>query len=659
MSGVMRAVVGLVVITTAGGALAAEQGEAERIRAMEKIAEAALVPPVLNTSPLPEYGYDRLDYGMTIGIERTRGGRLWACWVAGGDSPEAFFVLATSDNDGETWSDPRLVVDSHSPELPRPRSVLVGNLWTDPLGRLWLIFDQSMDMFDGRAGVWVTVCEDPDANVPVWSKPRRIWHGVTLNKPTVLSTGEWMLPISLDQRGGFGPFKGCFSELDPLRGANVFVSTDQGATWERRGGVQVPDPDWHEHMIVERRDGSLWMLARTRKGIVESASIDRGATWSEPVGSAINHPVARFYIRRLASGRLLLVKHGATIDQHEGRSQLTAWLSDDDGKSWRGGLMLDERKGISYPDGFQAPDGMIYISYDRNRATDGEILFARFTEADVLAQKLTGPKSKLRMLISRPLAREAAQKAAASKAADWKPLFNGKDLTGWHLQKDRGQHGTGGHWGVTDDGVLFGEQGPPGSGNGGFLLTDETFDEFELEVSLRPDWGPDSGIFLRTDERGGGWQVYVDHHDHGNVGHVRLETKPYSVPFRPWGFSRIDPAKPALEMAVDARTKDWPAGVYEESCSQDEWLKIWKTSDWNRLRIRCTGGELPVIETWVNDLRVCRFNAATTTHPKFDRSRALEVVEPAGSIGLQVHGGKNWKAGERVFWKDLRVRRLE
>jgi hypothetical protein len=171
MSGVMRAVVGLVVITTAGGALAAEQGEAERIRAMEKIAEAALVPPVLNTSPLPEYGYDRLDYGMTIGIERTRGGRLWACWVAGGDSPEAFFVLATSDNDGETWSDPRLVVDSHSPELPRPRSVLVGNLWTDPLGRLWLIFDQSMDMFDGRAGVWVTVCEDPDANVPVWSKP--------------------------------------------------------------------------------------------------------------------------------------------------------------------------------------------------------------------------------------------------------------------------------------------------------------------------------------------------------------------------------------------------------------------------------------------------------------------------------------------------------
>lgn len=387
-----------------------DKAVSKRIAEMEKIADLALVPPQLNTSPLPEYDYDKLDYGMTIGIERTPGGRLWACWVAGGDSPKAFFVLATSDDDGETWSKPQLVVDAHAKDLPRPRSILVGNLWTDPLGRLWLIFDQSMDMFDGRAGVWAAVCENPDAKTPTWSKPRRIWHGVTLNKPTVLSTGEWMLPISLDQRGGFGPFKGCFKELDPMRGANVFVSTDKGATWQRRGCVQFPNPNWHEHMIVEQKDGTLWMLARTAKGIMQSTSSDSGRTWSEPTVSAINHPVARFHIRRLASGRILLIKHGKTIGSHNGRSLLTAWLSDDEGKTWRGGLMLDERKGISYPDGFQAPDGTLYISYDRNRSTDGEILLARFTEQDILAGKLVGPKSRLRMLISRPLARDAAKR---------------------------------------------------------------------------------------------------------------------------------------------------------------------------------------------------------------------------------------------------------
>ena len=65
--------------------------------------------------------------------------------------------------------------------------------------------------------------------------------------------------------------------------------------------------------------------------------------------------------------------------------------------------MLDERQGVTYPDGFQAPDGTLFISYDRNRKIDGEILLARFNEDDILAGKLVSPKSKLRMLISRPL----------------------------------------------------------------------------------------------------------------------------------------------------------------------------------------------------------------------------------------------------------------
>lgn len=379
------------------------------VRAFERnvarhVADLALIPPTLNTTPLPRYDYDQLDYGMTIGIERTPKGRIWACWVAGGDSPKAFFVLAVSDDDGKTWSKPRLVVDSHSPTLPTDRSILVGNLWTDPLGRLWLFFDQSMHMFDGRAGVWAVVCDNPDADQPTWSAPVRIWHGVMLNKPTILSSGEWLLPISLDQREGFGPFKGLFKELDPLRGANVFASNDKGKTWQRRGAVKFPNPDWHEHMLVERKDGSLWMLARTRTGIMQSSSRDGGRTWAEPTEPAgIRQPNARFHIRRLASGRLLLVKHGDKIDMHEGRVQLSAWLSDDDGKTWQGGLVLDERKGVSYPDGFQAPDGTLYISYDRNRATDGEILLARFTEADILARKLVGPRSELKILISRPL----------------------------------------------------------------------------------------------------------------------------------------------------------------------------------------------------------------------------------------------------------------
>jgi len=73
--------------------------------------------PCINVNPLPRYRYDRLDYGMTIGIERTKGGRIWSCWVAGGDNEEAFFVLNTSDNNGKTWSNPRMVIDPHNVSL--------------------------------------------------------------------------------------------------------------------------------------------------------------------------------------------------------------------------------------------------------------------------------------------------------------------------------------------------------------------------------------------------------------------------------------------------------------------------------------------------------------------------------------------------------------
>ena len=381
---------------------------AHEIDLMRRIADLALVPPTLNTHPLPKYDCDQLDYGMNIGIERTPKGRLWAAWVAGEDGPKAFMVAATSDDDGANWSKPRLVINSQSPTLPIPRSVIVGNLWTDPLGRLWFFFDQTMNHFDGRGGLWAAHCENPDAEQPVWSAPRRIWHGSMLNKPLVLASGEWLLAVQLIEHAkGIGPFAGVFPELDADRGVNIFVSADQGAIWQRRGRVRFPNPDWHEPMVVERKDRSLWMLGRTTRGIVETTSRDAGRTWSEPAYPAsIQQPNARFHLRRLASGRILLIKHGDQINAHQGRVKLSAWVSEDEGQSWKGGLVLDDRPGVSYPDGFQAPDGTIYISYDRNRATDSEILLARFSEEDVLQRKLLGGKSKLHILISRPLKRK-------------------------------------------------------------------------------------------------------------------------------------------------------------------------------------------------------------------------------------------------------------
>ena len=131
-------------------------------------------------------------------------------------------------------------------------------------------------------------------------------------------------------------------------GSNVIASTDRGKTWTFLGGSDVKGRSCDEHMIVERKDGSLWMLIRTKMGIGESISTDRGKTWSKGKPDAIEHiPTARFFVRRLQSGRILLVKHSPPEGKH--RSHLTAYLSDDEGKTWQGELLVDERKGVSLP----------------------------------------------------------------------------------------------------------------------------------------------------------------------------------------------------------------------------------------------------------------------------------------------------------------------
>ncbi|MDZ4287226.1 MAG: sialidase family protein, partial [Prosthecobacter sp.] len=86
--------------------------------------DLALEPPVINIHPGPEYD-DQVRVGnMIIGIDRTLKGRLWACWVGNGDSPNGFFMLASSDDNGKSWSKPRMVIDpTDPPDAPQRRAL--------------------------------------------------------------------------------------------------------------------------------------------------------------------------------------------------------------------------------------------------------------------------------------------------------------------------------------------------------------------------------------------------------------------------------------------------------------------------------------------------------------------------------------------------------
>jgi hypothetical protein len=379
--------------------------------ATSKSADPAMQPPLLQTSPGARYADANRKFQGIPGIERARNGRLWAVWYAGDtrEGPENYVVLATSSDDGKSWSGPRLVIDP--PGFVRAFDAC---LWHDPQGRLWLFWAQAAGHWDGRGGVWAVSTSDSGSEHPRWSRPRRISDGVLMNKPIVLSNGQWSLPVAIWTKPSNLAFinnrdklnlsedqvQALTHDLGSACGANVVVSTDRGRTFAFAGHPDFPKEDNPgEHMLIERHDGSIWMLARTRYGIGSSTSTDGGHTWSLPQHAAIAHPSTRFFIRRLHSGRLLLVKHSPPNGRD--RSYLTAYLSEDDGRTWKGDLLLDERATISYPDGVESPDGKIYIVYDRDRFTAREILLATFREQDVLAGKAQSADAKLRIIVNR------------------------------------------------------------------------------------------------------------------------------------------------------------------------------------------------------------------------------------------------------------------
>lgn len=343
--------------------------------------DLALLPSHIITSPWPRHIPPTNRQGVP-GIERTAKGRLWVVYGRDVESPRNYQVAKYSDDEGRSWSEVKLMI------LPRKGvRAMSASIWIDPKERLWVFWGQSFGQQDGRFGIWAVTTEKPDAEDPEWSSPRRLGDGILLNKPTVLKNGDWLLPSSV------------WKSENSIR---VYASTDQGKTFQLRGTANVLPPEARgpdEPMIVERKDGSLWMMVRSR-GLAETVSQDGGKTWSPVKRSPIPHPTARFFLRRLQSGNLLLVKHGP-LDERTRREQLMAFVSEDEGKTWKGRLMIDEREDVTYPDGVQAPDGTISIIYDYKRTPEGVVLMATFREDDVRAGKPVSDKVRRQVEIAR------------------------------------------------------------------------------------------------------------------------------------------------------------------------------------------------------------------------------------------------------------------
>lgn len=327
-------------------------------------------------------------------ILRTPKGRLYAGWYSGGTREPSlcnYNLLVKSDDNGRSWSKPLLVIPSLKDELICCIDI---QLFLDPTQRMWIFWTRRNFHYkfddERHLSTYAAICDAPDGDVLTLTPPRFITPGFLRCQPTVLKDGRWLLCAYDFREGNYH-----YSE-----------SADNGTTWTRRTAAKrCCARNFDEPMILERKDGTLWFLARTAVGVgrlAESISTDGGASWSDSKLTGIADPSARFFLRRLNSGRVLLIKNDSRnqTQSNKERLRMTAFLSDDDGRSWQYSLLIDAGDS-SYPDAVQGDDGTIYLVHDRGRFSFREIVISRFNEDDIMAGKLICHDSFLNQIISK------------------------------------------------------------------------------------------------------------------------------------------------------------------------------------------------------------------------------------------------------------------
>jgi hypothetical protein len=211
-------------------------------------------------------------------------------------------------------------------------------------------------------------------------------------------------------------------------------------------------------------------------------------------------------------------------------------------------------------------------------------------------------------------------------------IFNGKDLTGWHVSRTN-HHGTTPDFRVID-GVLVGTQNP--TGKGGILLTDRKYKNVEVFLEIKPDWGCDGGLFLRSSEAGEAYQVTLDYLPNGGMGGIYGE--------------RLQGVQAAGAPRTADMTPEQRAAFFRERNAI--WKKAWKREEWNTVRARIEG-DVPHITVWINGEQVTDFTD-TGNHAK---DGALD-----GMLAIQMHYSdektKRWVPGGFWRWRTIAVKEL-
>jgi Domain of Unknown Function (DUF1080) len=187
--------------------------------------------------------------------------------------------------------------------------------------------------------------------------------------------------------------------------------------------------------------------------------------------------------------------------------------------------------------------------------------------------------------------------------AQWKDLFNGKDLKGWVKKNGNAEYKI-----ANNTIVGVSQLNTPNS----FLCTEQIYGDFVLELDVKVEAGLNSGIQIRS------------------------ISDPAVMAGKVHGY----------QVEIDPGDRAWSGGIFDEG--RNGWLyplsvnpkgqKAFKMGQWNKYHIEAIGNN---IKTWINGIPC---------------TNLLDPQTARGFIALQVHQIKREEqVGLTVQWKNIRI----
>lgn len=328
--------------------------------------------------------YSTANFRIPAAVVTNTGAVLLACDArlnSNADLPNKInTVLRRSTDNGSSWSQPATIMSGAGQSGFSDPSFIIDR----QTGKIFLFANYGADGVGikssqpgfGSNTIHTMVCTSTDDGLS-WSAPRDItpqvkeqaWsammaspgHGIQLRNG-VLAHGAYYLKNGVSY-------------------AYVFYSTDHGDTWQKS---KCASSLAGENVIAELRDSAILMNMRnySGKGVRTCTySHNLGETWSNvEYQTALPDPVCNAGITRMTNNLYdidtpLLFTNAANS---RSRKNLVLRLSDDDGKTWRSSLTIDDGS-CAYSDVVFLNDGTIGVFYEKGNPADPSqcIMFAK------------------------------------------------------------------------------------------------------------------------------------------------------------------------------------------------------------------------------------------------------------------------------------------